>query len=140
MQIAISKRGETLISLLIGVVLMAIAISGIVAIIIYNQSIDEDYKMNNTIFILQSNAENIAQKTNTSLLAEKDIFYLYKDPLSRTFQVFTGATNDRYKYINRDGEFVTNTGSSYTDTLYTRILSVEKKETTPGDVPHQVIK
>lgn len=120
-----SKRGETLISIIVGVVILAIAMGGVVLILIQNRTIEEDYDKNNTLSFLQSNAESIIRKVDTSRLAEKDIFFLYKDPTTQTFQAFTGSANESYKYINKYGELVTNTGS-YAGTLYTRVFSVER--------------
>ncbi|MDD5198132.1 MAG: hypothetical protein PHN60_04725 [Candidatus Gracilibacteria bacterium] len=133
-----SKRGETLISIIVGVVILAIAIGGVAVILFQNSAIEEDYAKNNTVAILQSNAENIVRKIDTSSLAEKDIFFLSKDPLTKTFQIFTGTLNEGYKYINKNGNQVTNTGS-YAGTIYSRIFSVERGDSSFGK-PRQVIK
>lgn len=103
-----------------------------------NRTIDEDYNTNNAVYLLRTNAENIVKKLDTKSLAEKDIFYIIKDSTVKTFQIFTGTTNDGYRYINGDGDLVTNTGS-YGGTLYSRIFLVEKNDTTLG-APHQIIK
>ncbi|MDD5377210.1 MAG: hypothetical protein PHH16_03770 [Candidatus Gracilibacteria bacterium] len=133
-----SKRGETLISIVVGVVILAIAIGGVAMILVQNRTIEEDYDKNSTLATLQSNAESIVRKVDTSGLAEKDIFFLYKDPITKTFQIFTGTTNEGYKYINKNGDLITNTGS-YAGTVYTRIFSVERGDASFGK-PRQVIK
>lgn len=135
---AISKKGETLISVLVGVVILTIAIGGITTIMVQNRNIDEDYATNNAVFLLRTNTENIIKRINTKSLMEKDIFYLYKDPVTKTFQIFTWTTAEWYKYINSDGDFITNTGT-YIPTLYSRILSLEKEDTMLGE-KHQIIK
>jgi len=108
---ATSKRGETLISVLVGVVILALAIGGITIILMQNRTIDEDYDTNNAVFLLRTNAENIVKKMDTKNIAENEVFYLSKDSTTKTFQVWTGTTNDSYRYINSDGDLVTNTGS-----------------------------
>ncbi|EKD44587.1 MAG: hypothetical protein ACD_71C00087G0002 [uncultured bacterium (gcode 4)] len=133
-----SKRGETLISVLVGVIILALAIGAITTILMQNRTIDEDYNTNNTVFLLRTNAENIVKKMDTKSLAEKDVFYLSKDSSSKIFQILTGTTNDSYRYINSDGDLVTNTGS-YGWTLYSRVFLLEKNDTTLGE-PHQIIK
>lgn len=133
-----SKRGETLISVIVWAVILAIAIGGVTLILIQNRTIEEDYEKNNAIAILQSNTENIVRKADTGNLAEKDAFFLYKDPITKTFQVFTGTANDGYKYINKNGDQVVDTGS-YAGTVYTRILSIEKEDASFGE-KRQVIK
>lgn len=133
-----SKNGETLISIIVWVVILAIAIGGVAVILFQNSAIEEDYDKNNTVAILQTNAENIVRKADTSSLAEKDIFFLFKDPETKTFQVFTGITNEWYKYINKNGDQITDTGS-YVGTVYSRIFSVERWDSSFGK-PRQVIK
>ena len=50
----------------------------------------------------------------------------------------TGATNvELYKYINPRGEWISNTWST-SDTVYTRILIVEKNDS--SGLKHQVVK
>lgn len=107
-------------------------------ILLQNSTIEEDYDKNNTITILQSNAESIVRKTNTSGFAEKDVFFVYKNPVTKIFEAFTGTTNERYKYVNKNGDMVTNTGS-YAGTVYTRIFTVELGDTSFGK-PRQVIR
>ena len=89
-----SKRGETLVSILVGVVILSIAMGGVVMILIQSRTIEEDYNKNNTLSILQSNAENIVRKTDTSDILEKEIFFLHKDSIEKTFRVFTGTANE----------------------------------------------
>lgn len=107
-------------------------------ILIQNRTIEEDYNINNTVTLLQSNAENIMRKVDTSNLSDKDIFFLYKDSASQTFQVFTGTINESYKYINGNGDAVTDTGT-YIETIYTRIFSLAQGDTFFGE-PRQIIK
>lgn len=120
-----SKRGETLVSIIVGVVILMIAIGGVVMILVQNRTIEEDYDKSNNITILQSNAENVVRKTDTSHFSEKDIFFLYKDPATKTFQVFTGAENEKYRYIDKSGDLVVDTGS-YAGTVYSRIFTIER--------------
>lgn len=135
---ATSKRGETLISILVGTVILAIAITAAVNILMHNETIDEEYITNNTVTLLQSNTENIIRKTDTSWLAENTVFYLYKNTSTKNFQILTGSGNEQYKYINRYGEHIAQV-TSYDDTVYTRILSVEKEDTSLGK-KRQIIK
>ncbi|MDD2891419.1 MAG: hypothetical protein PHQ95_00450 [Candidatus Gracilibacteria bacterium] len=132
------KNGETLVSIIVGIVILVIAIGGAVMILMQGSAIEEDYDKNNTLSVLQYNAENIVRKIDTSNLSEKDVFFVYKDPLSQSFQIFTGSANEGYKYIDKNGDLVTNTGS-YIGTIYTRVFSVEKGDSSFGE-PRQVIK
>lgn len=107
-------------------------------ILIQNRTIEEDYAKNNTVSLLQENAESIIRKVDTSTFAEKDFFFIYKDPVAKTFQAFTGAANEQYKYIDKDGNSITNTGTFVGD-LYSRIFTIERWDTGMGK-SRQVIK
>ena len=133
-----SKKGESLISIIVWVTILAIAVSGIAMILFQNRTIEEDYGKTNTITLLQSNAETIVRKVDTSRFAEKDVFYLCKDDSTGIFTAFTGALGESCKYIDKNGDKVTNTGS-FADTIYTRIFSIEKEDNSSGK-PRQVIK
>lgn len=121
-----SKKGRTLVSIIVWVAILAIAISGIAMILFQNRTIEDDYGKTNHITLLQSNAETIVRKVDTSHLSEKDIFFLCKDDSTGVFAAFTGALGESCKYIDKNGDKVTNTGS-FADTIYTRIFSIEKR-------------
>jgi len=61
-----TKNGETLVSIIVGVVILGIAISGITMILIQSRAIEADYDSNNFMTILQSNAENIVRNIDTT--------------------------------------------------------------------------
>ncbi len=74
-----AKNGETLISIVVGVVILGIAISGMTMILIQSRAIEDDYDSRNYLTILQSNAENIVRNIDTTAFREKDLFYIQKD-------------------------------------------------------------
>lgn len=133
------KKGETLVSVVVGIVILGIAMGGVAMILVQNSTIEEDYGKNNNVFFLQSNAENIVRRVDTSAVIEKEVFFLRKDPLTRTFLVYTGTTNEGEKYIDRDGNKI-DAPTSYPGTVYTRSFIVERQDTSFGDKPRQVIK
>lgn len=63
---ATSKKGETLVSIMVGVIILAIAIGSVAIILGQNYAIEDDYEMNNNVFVLQSNTENIVRKVDTT--------------------------------------------------------------------------
>ena len=104
-----------------------------------NYEIEDNYNRNNTIFLLKNNASNITNKLNTNSVPEGNVFFIYKNKDVHEFQILYGTGNDMFKYINKDGELVYNTGS-YTDgTIYTRIFYAEKKDASIVD-GRQIIK
>ena len=107
-------------------------------IVFQNRTIEEDYETNNAIAILQTNAENIVRNIDMSAFNEKDLFFLCKNPATQIFSAFTGTMGEQCKYIDKNGETVTNTGT-FAGTVYTRIFSVEREDDSIGK-PRQVIK
>ncbi len=120
-----AKRGEALISMVVGVVILAIAIAGVSLIMVQNRTIEEDYAKNNTKSIIEANTVNIMRKIDTSSFAPNDIFYLCKFTATHVFWAFSGTVGERCKYLDSNGNPVTYP-SDYEGVLYTRTLSIEQ--------------
>jgi hypothetical protein len=132
-----SRRGETLVSVVVGTLILALVISGIAAMLSGNASLETDYQKNNAMLLMQASAANIVRKTDTSALNEGDAFYVWKDSATQTFRILTGASNANYEYVNSFGE-LTNSGTSK-EPVYIRSFLVEKKDPSLGG-GGQVIK
>lgn len=91
MQVQILKRnrGETLVSVIIGVFVLAMVISGIAAILANNLAVENDYMRNNKLHFLEVNSTNIIRRLDTSNLDEKQVFYLEKNETGSVFLVRT---------------------------------------------------
>jgi hypothetical protein len=89
------------VSVIVGVVILAIIIGSIARIIAIHYSNEDEYARNETLYLLQNNATNSMRKLDTSSIGEKELFYVYKDTANRRFLVMTGATAEKYKYIDR---------------------------------------
>ena len=105
------QTGETLISVIVGVLIIALVIGSIARIIAIHYTTEDTYTRNETLYLLQNNSTNILRKLDTSSIAEKEIFSAYKDPSALQFRVMTGSLADKYKYIDRRNEWVSSTGS-----------------------------
>jgi len=134
-----STRGETLVSVIIGVVILSILSAAIANILFTNLDLEDTYDRNNNLLILKSNATNILRGTDTSMLGEKETFAIYRDSVNHQFTVFTGATNvAQYKYINQNGDYVA-TPTSHTGRLYNVYYFVDKNESSFGK-KNQIVK
>jgi hypothetical protein len=136
-----NEKWETMIAIVIGMLLISIIIVGIMTLLTKNYEISNDYDRNNMVFILKNNGSNILRKLDTSGSNEWEVFYIYKNPDVKEFQVIRNSSPDKemFKYINSDWEVVVNTGS-YTDgSIYTRIFFTEKKAFENGTTK-QIIK
>lgn len=125
-----NRRGETLAAIIVGSLVLAAAVSGVAVILAGNASLETEYERSNQVFILQSNAEAIIRRLDTSAIREGEIFYVRKDVENRRFLVLTGSENADYRYVNANGEWV-NTGST-TETVFSRIFLMERKDSSVG--------
>ena len=123
------SRGETLVSVLVGIAILSVVLFGIANLLSSSASLEQDVSGQLRLSLLEQNATTLIRQTNTKLVAEKEVFYLYKNPTTRTIEVFTGSTNVAYAYINARGESVTNTGSTQ-ESLYYRNFIVDQSDTT----------
>jgi hypothetical protein len=121
-----STGGETLISVIMGTIILAFAIATIAALLTGNAEMESGYEKNNAVFLLQNNATTVIRKLDTSSVQEGEVFYLFKDTGAAVFKLFTGATNEGYRYVNIAGEMV-NTGAT-SDAAYARTFLMEKKD------------
>ncbi|MDD2745362.1 MAG: hypothetical protein PHU93_02385 [Candidatus Gracilibacteria bacterium] len=122
-----NHRGETLVGIIVGVTIIAIVIGSIAKILSIQYVIEDDYVRNQTLTALQNNATNIVKKLDTSSISENEVFAMYKDSVNRKYLVMTGSNVEIYKYVDRQGTWVSNTGS-FNDTIYTQLLTVDKND------------
>jgi len=61
-------------------------------------------------------------------IRENEVFYIYKDGTTNTYQALTGTTNAEYKYIDVHWEKV-NDLVGYTGDIYARLLWIEREDT-----------
>jgi Tfp pilus assembly protein PilV len=123
-----TSRGETLVSVLVGVFILSIVVFGVANLLVNNSALEDESRRNTALMILEQNATSIIKNLNTAQIAEKEVFYLYKDPTTQTITAFTGATNIGYAYVNAAGENVSNTGS-YQNSLYYQSFIIDQSDT-----------
>lgn len=128
---SMTRRGETLASVLIGVFILTIVIAGLSSVLFTNKSFESDYERNNALFYLRNNASNVVRKVDTSGIQERETFYLKKDPVARTYTVLTGSSNSALSYVNARSEQVTNTGT-YEGQVFLQMFYMDKRETVAG--------
>jgi len=127
-----SQKGESFVWIIVWVFILSIVILWIANLIIYSATLVDTYKDNARIGILKDSLANIVQKVDTSLIRENEVFYVYRDLWTNTYHVFTGATNDTYKYIDKFGNHVSDV-VSFEEDIYSRILWTEREDTTLTD-------
>jgi hypothetical protein len=97
----LNKNAESIAGIMIAVTILAFAMLWIVSILSYNRDISQNYSEQVDLVILKENAENIARKLNLNSINSNETFYIYKDKDLNEYNLFTWATSENYKFINR---------------------------------------
>ncbi|MDD3144717.1 MAG: hypothetical protein PHV23_01250 [Candidatus Gracilibacteria bacterium] len=101
-----NKKADTIAGIIIAVFILSFAMLGIVNVLDYNQNISQNYEKETDSYILKSNSENILKRLNVDNIQENGKFYIYKNTASGEFLIMTGAANEKYKYVDKDGNNV----------------------------------
>lgn len=113
---------ETFVSIIIAVTIIMILFISLYKILDYNQEIDDNYSWMNYVNLLENNTNGIVEKIDTSMIQEKEIFYIYKN--NDTFEILTWSINEKYRYINNLGEYVEDIQTA--KKIYSRFCLVER--------------
>ncbi len=123
-----NNKGETIVWILIGVFIISIVILGISSLINYSRITIQEYDRTTKISILRENLTNIIQWIDIDTVLENEIFYIYKNTQTQSYDIYTWSTNSEYKYINAQGEKIDNI-NTYEWDIYARLLWVEREDT-----------
>ncbi|MCK9272146.1 hypothetical protein M0P65_01230 [Candidatus Gracilibacteria bacterium] len=134
----LNNKGETLVSLIIGIFIISLVITGIVSIIGSNYSLEDSFIKNNKVFFLKNNTVNIIKSIDTKSITEGEKIYIYKDKLNKKFEILTGTENDKYSLVDEYGNNILDT-QNYDGNLYSRIVYIQNADTSVG-TQNQIIK
>jgi len=99
----------------------------IINILIYSTDITTKYNEANRVEILKQNLTNVVKDIDTSALEENEIFYVHKNRAGSVYEIYTGSTNEGYKYIDENGETIPDI-TSYNGDIYSQILWVTTED------------
>jgi hypothetical protein len=97
----LNKSAESIVWILIAIVILSFAMLWIVNVLNYNGDISLDYSKQVDLTILKTNADNIVEKLDLDWINSGEAFYIYKNETSKEYNLFTWATNESYKFIDR---------------------------------------
>lgn len=129
----ISQKGESLVWIIIGITILSFALVWIMNLVFQSQNVVENFHVNRDISLLKENALLIGNTINTSFVLEDEIFYVHRNTSGNTYDLYTGATNEGYKYVDERGNTISNTGS-YNGTLYERTFTLKRKTNPSGTI------
>lgn len=122
-----NKKWESLVWIVIWILLLTFVILGLYNLILYSESTNITFEENSIKWILSDNTQSVLYKLNINGINEWSGFYLHKNNTTKSFDVYTGAINLKYKYIDKFWEFVS-TGATDRD-IYSREIILEKIDT-----------
>jgi hypothetical protein len=129
---------ESLVWIIIWVSILAIAILWILNVILYSTSLIDIFEKTTRLNLLKDNIQNITKRLDTSNIEENETFYIYKNPTTKYFTIYTWAINSQYKYIDELGNYIPNL-ASFTWETYARIFWLERDDTSIT-TQNQIIK
>ncbi len=128
-----SHKAESFVGIVVWVFILSFVILWIVNILVFSTDTTAKYNETNRIQVLKQNLTRVVKKLDTSLLEENEIFYLHKnrasDPLNPKYEIFTGATNENYKYIDELGSTIDNLATFEWD-IYSQVLWISNEDIT----------
>jgi hypothetical protein len=104
----INKNAESIVWIIVAVTILSFAMLWIVNVLTYNRDIKSGYSKKVDKLVLQTNADNIAEKLDLSLINNNETFYIYKDETNKKYKVFTWSQSENYKFIDKFWNYLTN--------------------------------
>jgi len=129
---------ESIVWIIIWVFILSFIILWVTNLIINSKTSINEYKNIKIINTLKISTNNILKKIDLSTVTEDDIIYIYKNNTSHTFEIFTWAINQQYKYIDEYWNKIDNI-SSYLWNVYERYSWIDRQDTLVGEL-NKVIK
>ncbi len=130
----INKKAESLAGIIIWVFILSITLLGIANIVAFSQESLYEVSQKMNIQSLNSTANTLSEYIDSSSVNVGEDFYIFKNTSTNTFEIFTGAVNQNYQNIDKNGEYVDDI-SIYSGAVYSRIFTLTARENfASGDI------
>lgn len=130
----INKKAESLAGIIIWVFILSITLLGIANIVAFSQESLYEVSQKMNIQSLNSTANTLSEYIDSSSVNVREDFYIFKNTSTNTFEIFTGAVNQNYQNIDKNGEYVDDI-SIYSGAVYSRIFTLTARENfASGDI------
>lgn len=120
-----NKKGESLAGIIIWVFILSFVVLWIWNLLWNSRELIKKSETEVEINFLINNSYNIINKIDTSTLSDWDKFYLYKNKISKDFELKIGEINSDYKNINSLWEKIDNS-LTYKNNTFTREFTLKK--------------
>lgn len=122
-------KAESLAGVIIWIFILGITLIGIGNIVSFSQESIYETKLKTDILSLQRSANILKNHIDSSHIQPGETFYLYKNVSGSSYDVFTGATNETYKHIDVEWNWVSDI-SNFSWVLFSREFVLETRITT----------
>ena len=124
-----NTKAESFVGIVVWVFILSFVMLGIVNILIFSTNVTAKYNESNRIQVLKQNLTNVIKNIDTSNINENEIFYVHKNRAADVFEIYTGSTNERYRYIDELGDTVDDINNFEGD-IYSQILWISTEDIT----------
>ncbi len=98
------RKGETLVAVVVGAVILALAIMGLASILSGNSTLEAEYEKNLRAFLLERNTETVLRKIPVRAVSVGQEFFLEKNVVEKRFSILTGEDYSDFRFVNDRGE------------------------------------
>lgn len=119
------NNAESLVWIIVWIFILSFVLIGIWNLIWNSKEMIWNFNDKMQLDILSKNTAQIITNLDTSIISDWDVFYVHKNPLSLTFDIYIWEHNNEYKYINKNWYKIDNP-ISYNEAVYTRTLLAKK--------------
>lgn len=95
------KKAESLIWIIIWVFILSFVVVWIWSVLSQSKELTITFDKKMDLDVLTSNSNIIINNVDTSFLNDWDVFFIHKNDVSKTFDIYLWEHNNEYKYINR---------------------------------------
>ncbi len=124
-----TRKAESFVGIVVWVFILSFVMLGIINILIFSTDVTAKYNETNRIQVLKQNLTNAVKKIDTSAIQENEIFYVHKNRATSQYEVYTGASNEYYKYIDELGNTISNISTFQWD-IYAQVLWMSTEDIT----------
>ena len=133
-----NKLWESMVTVIVSVFILSFLLLAIANIVAQSSNISDEYKIEKNINLLKSNTYNIINKLDISIYSSWEILYLYKDNINKEYKLFTWTTNQKYQYIDKYWEYISNTWT-YEWIFFSRSIKIERKEEIENNINNFIL-
>lgn len=124
-----SQKAESFVGIVVWVFILSFVMLGIVNILIFSTDVTARYNESNRIQVLKQNLTNVVKELDTSMIQENEIFYVHKNRAASNYEIYTGSTNEHYRYIDELWNTIPDV-SNFDGDIYSQILWISTEDIT----------